>query len=61
MPVMHNLLARYACDESGASAIEYGLVASLVSVAIIGGLAAIGVNLREKGVEIAEAIGLAGS
>ena len=46
---------------SGASAIEYGLVAALISVAIIGALTAIGVNLRDKGIEIAEAIGFAGS
>ena len=58
---MQNLLSRYARDESGASAIEYGLVASLISVAIIGGLTPIGVNLRQKGFEIAEAIGMAGS
>jgi len=58
---MQNFLSRYAHDESGASAIEYGLVAALISVAIIGALTAIGVNLREKGIEIAEAIGFAGS
>jgi pilus assembly protein Flp/PilA len=58
---MRKLLARYAHNESGASAIEYGLVASLVSVAIIGGLAAIGINLRGKGIEIAEAIGMSGN
>ncbi len=58
---MQNLFSRYARDESGASAIEYGLVAALVSVAIIGALAAIGINLREKGIEIAEAIGMSGN
>ena len=58
---MRKLLSRYARNESGASAIEYGLVASLVSVAIIGGLAAIGINLRDKGLEIAEAIGMSGN
>ncbi|MEO0797849.1 MAG: Flp family type IVb pilin [Pseudomonadota bacterium] len=30
-----NFFARFAKDESGATAIEYGLVASLIAVAII--------------------------
>lgn len=33
---MKNLFARFAKDESGATAIEYGLIAGLVAVAIIG-------------------------
>ncbi|MFQ5970765.1 MAG: Flp family type IVb pilin [Alphaproteobacteria bacterium] len=32
-------------DESGATAIEYGLIAALVSVAAIGALTALGGNL----------------
>lgn len=32
-------------DTSGATAIEYGLIAALISVAIIGGLTAVGTNL----------------
>ncbi|MCB1527015.1 MAG: Flp family type IVb pilin [Hyphomicrobiaceae bacterium] len=32
---MKNLFARFANDESGATAIEYGLIAALLSVAII--------------------------
>ena len=38
---MKNLLARFVKDESGATAIEYGLIAagiSLVIIAIVGGL-----------------------
>ena len=57
---MENLVVRYAADESGATAIEYGLVASLIAVAIIGVLGTVGVNLRDKANEIAEAIGDAG-
>ena len=34
---MSRLVRRFAADETGASAIEYGLVASLIAVAIIGG------------------------
>ena len=57
---MANLMVRYAADESGASAIEYGLVASLIAVAIIGVLGTLGINLRDKAKEIAEAVGDAG-
>jgi pilus assembly protein Flp/PilA len=57
---MANLMVRYATDESGTTAIEYGLVASLIAVAIIGVLGTLGINLRDKANEIAEAIGDAG-
>lgn len=33
-----NFVSRFAKDESGATAIEYGLIAALVGVAIIGSL-----------------------
>ncbi|MXN66424.1 Flp family type IVb pilin [Stappia sp. GBMRC 2046] len=42
---MKNLFARFAKDESGATAIEYGLIAALISVAIVGILATVGTNL----------------
>ena len=32
---MRNLIARFAKDESGATAIEYGLIAALIAVGII--------------------------
>lgn len=35
---MTNLFSRFVKDESGATAIEYGLIAALVSVAIIAAL-----------------------
>lgn len=35
------LLKEFAADESGATAIEYGLIAALVGVAIIGGLSSL--------------------
>jgi pilus assembly protein Flp/PilA len=57
---MTRLLLRYAACESGATAIEYGLIVSLISVAILGTLAFIGVNLRNKAMAIADAIGDAG-
>lgn len=39
---MRNFINRFAKDESGATAIEYGLIAALISVVIIGALALIG-------------------
>ena len=40
-----DLITRFANDESGATAIEYGLIAALVSVAIIVALQAVSSNL----------------
>jgi pilus assembly protein Flp/PilA len=42
---MKNLIARFAKDESGATAIEYGLIASLISVAIIAAATTLGSNV----------------
>ncbi len=35
------MLRNFWADESGATAIEYGLIASLIAVAIIGGFSAL--------------------
>ncbi len=35
---MTNILSRFVKDESGATAIEYGLIAAIVGVGIIAGL-----------------------
>ncbi|MGV8833572.1 MAG: Flp family type IVb pilin [Devosia sp.] len=40
-----NLFARFAQDESGATAIEYGLIAALISVGIIVAVSALGSSL----------------
>jgi pilus assembly protein Flp/PilA len=39
---MNKLFVHFAKNESGATAIEYGLIASLISVAIIGALTTLG-------------------
>ena len=39
---MTNLIKRFMNDESGATAIEYGLIAALISVALIAGGTALG-------------------
>jgi pilus assembly protein Flp/PilA len=40
-----NLISRFVRDESGATAIEYGLIAALIAVVIIGGVQAVGTGL----------------
>ncbi len=42
---MTTLMNRFLKDDSGATAIEYGLIAALISVAIIIALRTIGTNL----------------
>ncbi len=39
-------LERFAADESGATAIEYALIAVLVGIAIIGAVTALGNSLK---------------
>ncbi len=43
---MKTLFTRFAKDESGATAIEYGLIATLIGVAIIVGAGLVGTNLN---------------
>jgi len=45
---MTKLLSRFCKDESGATAIEYGLIAALIALAIIAGAGALGNKLGEK-------------
>ena len=51
---MKNLVTRFTKDESGATAIEYGLIAALISVVIIGVLSTIGDQLNTKFGEISD-------
>ncbi|WP_276119424.1 Flp family type IVb pilin [Pararhizobium qamdonense] len=43
---MTKIFARFMKDESGATAIEYGLIAALISVALIAGAGALGSSLN---------------
>lgn len=45
-------LVRFAKCESGATAIEYGLIAALISVAIIGVVSSVGTSLNTTFKEI---------
>jgi pilus assembly protein Flp/PilA len=46
--VMKNLVARFLKDDSGATAIEYGLIAAGISLAIIAVVNGLGTNLNTK-------------
>jgi pilus assembly protein Flp/PilA len=41
-----NLISRFVRDESGATAIEYGLIAALIAVVIITTVKAVGTSLN---------------
>jgi len=45
---MTKLFARFVKDESGATAIEYGLIAALIALAIIAGAGQLGNALDNK-------------
>ena len=45
---MNKLISRFVRDESGATAIEYGLIAALIAVVIITVLSTIGTDLNTK-------------
>jgi pilus assembly protein Flp/PilA len=45
---MNKLFARFTADESGATAIEYGLIAGLIAVVIIASVSLIGTRLSSK-------------
>jgi pilus assembly protein Flp/PilA len=45
---MKNLFARFVKDQSGATAIEYGLIAAGISLAIIAVVNGLGSNLNAK-------------
>jgi len=44
---MSKFITRFLNDESGATAIEYGLIAALISVVIVGAVGAIGTELNK--------------
>jgi pilus assembly protein Flp/PilA len=43
---MRVLIARFVRDQSGATAIEYGLIASCIAIAIIAAVKGVGTNLN---------------
>lgn len=53
---MKALVKRLVKNESGATAIEYGLIAALIAVAIIAGAQFLGSSLNDKFGEIASKV-----
>ena len=53
---MSKFVSRFMKDESGATAIEYGLIAALIAVVIVGTLQLIGPKLDGTFKEIEEAL-----
>jgi pilus assembly protein Flp/PilA len=57
---MIGLLQRFAQDESGATAIEYGLIAAGISVAIITVVNSLGAQLKSTFTKISSQLATAG-
>lgn len=54
---MKAILSRFAKDRSGATAIEYGLIAGLIAVVIIGAVTTVGTNLNTVFGKVGTALG----
>jgi pilus assembly protein Flp/PilA len=54
---MLRVFKKLAKDENGATAIEYGLIAALIAVVIIGALTTLGTNMSSRFTRVASAVG----
>jgi pilus assembly protein Flp/PilA len=54
--IMRNLFRRFADDQSGVTAIEYGLIAALIAVVIITAVTTVGTDLSKTFNSIATAL-----
>jgi pilus assembly protein Flp/PilA len=54
--IMTRFLSVFVADESGATAIEYALIASLIAVFIIGSLQVLGTHLSSEFNEVSNAL-----
>ena len=50
------LLKKFNANQDGATAIEYGLIAALISVVIIGALTLVGTNLNTDFTSVASSL-----
>ena len=57
---MKKFISKFMSDESGATAIEYGLIAALIAVVIIAAVTALGTNISSRFNQVATAIGTNG-
>jgi pilus assembly protein Flp/PilA len=53
---MHTFISRFLGNESGATAIEYGLIAALIAGAIIAAVTSVGTSLQTTFTGIAAAL-----
>jgi pilus assembly protein Flp/PilA len=58
---MKTLFTRFANDESGATAIEYGLISALIAVVIITAVTTVGTNLQATFTTVANKLAGAGT
>ena len=56
-----SFVQRFLKNESGATAVEYGLIAALIGVVIIAGAGALGTALNAKFAAIGSTVSAAGS
>lgn len=54
--LMKNIVARFLKDESGATAIEYGLIATGIALVIITAVTTVGGNLKDRFQDVANAL-----
>ena len=54
--IMTKFITRFAQDESGATAIEYGLIAALIAVVIIGAITTLGTRITGTFTKVATAM-----
>lgn len=55
------LIAKFVADESGATAIEYGLIGGLIGVVIIGAVELVGTSISGKFNAVSSALGASSS
>ena len=53
---MGNFIARFLRDESGATAIEYALIATLISVVIVASVTSLGTKVKATFTSVAAAL-----
>jgi pilus assembly protein Flp/PilA len=56
---MKTLLARFANDDSGVTAVEYGLIAALIGIAIIAAMTSLGGQLSSTFTAISDTLSTA--
>ena len=54
---MSKFIKQFIADESGATAIEYGLIAALIAVVIISAVTALGTTIKTKFNEVVTGMG----